>query len=41
MGWGGGKFIATGVLRAALKYEGDMGWKMPYLVQVRRLIEGR
>ncbi|GFZ44894.1 hypothetical protein JCM24511_02620 [Saitozyma sp. JCM 24511] len=33
MGWGGGRFISTGVLRAALTYTGDWGWKMPYAVQ--------
>ncbi|ORY20871.1 trehalose transport-related protein [Naematelia encephala] len=33
MGWGGGKFIAVGVLRAALSYSGDWGWRMPYAVQ--------
>jgi SP family general alpha glucoside:H+ symporter-like MFS transporter len=33
MGWGGGRFISTGVLRAALTYTDDWGWKMPYAVQ--------
>lgn len=33
VGWGAGKFIATGVLRGALVIPGDWAWRMPYAIQ--------
>ena len=33
MGWGGGKLLATGVLRGCLQIEGNWAWRLPYALQ--------
>ncbi|OCF40903.1 hypothetical protein I317_05261 [Kwoniella heveanensis CBS 569] len=33
VGWGGGGFIASGVLKGALKINGNWAWKLPFALQ--------
>lgn len=33
MGWGGGRFLATGILRGTLSMEGEWAWRLPYALQ--------
>ncbi|ORX35608.1 general substrate transporter [Kockovaella imperatae] len=33
MGWGGGRFLASGVTRATIHYTGDWAWRTPWAVQ--------
>ena len=33
MGWGGGRFVATGVTRGTLNYAGSWSWRLPYALQ--------
>ena len=33
MGWGGGRFLATGVLRGTLSINGEWAWRLPYALQ--------
>lgn len=33
VGWGGGKFLATGVIRGTLDIDSDWAWRLPYALQ--------
>ncbi|WWC59367.1 uncharacterized protein I303_101919 [Kwoniella dejecticola CBS 10117] len=33
VGWGGGGFLASGVLKGALHLKGDLAWKVPFALQ--------
>ena len=33
MGWGGGRFVASGVTRGTLNTPGDWAWRLPYAIQ--------
>ena len=33
LGWGGGKLLATGVLRGCLQILGDLAWRLAYALQ--------
>lgn len=33
LGWGGGRFVSTGVLRGTLNLAGDWAWRVPYACQ--------
>lgn len=33
VGWGGGRFVSTGVVRGCLGLPGDLAWRIPYAVQ--------
>ena len=33
MGWGGGRFVASGVTRGCLHKAGNWAWRIPYAVQ--------
>jgi SP family general alpha glucoside:H+ symporter-like MFS transporter len=33
VGWGGGRFVSTGVLRGTLGMKGDWAWRLPYAIQ--------
>ncbi|WWD22917.1 hypothetical protein CI109_107412 [Kwoniella shandongensis] len=33
VGWGGGGFLASGVLKGALNFNGDLAWKIPFALQ--------
>ncbi|WRT64889.1 uncharacterized protein IL334_001825 [Kwoniella shivajii] len=33
VGWGGGGFLASGVLKGALHLKGDLAWKIPFALQ--------